>query len=202
MTPELWKRYLQPMADEVMASYVGAPVIALMLHDIVKQIGALGKTLCVGCGDGTELKFFKGVGVTLNTKGLREGYQYICADMHTLPFKDKSFDGVFCKDCFEHALAPSIVLQEFVRVARCWMFLAIPSEEWSLSELHPLILTAQQIVTLGAKEGWDTYHEVLDISQPEPGKPSVTAWKMNCYLLRPSALTKEQVKEKLCPKSR
>ena len=197
MTPELWKRYLQPSADEVMQSYVGAPLIAMMQHEMVKHVGKLGNTLCVGCGDGTELKFFKGVGVTLNTKSLREGHRYVCADMHTLPFRDKSFDGVFCKDCFEHALAPSIVLQEFVRVASRWVFLAIPGSEWAMSELHPFILTPQQVTTLAVKEAWDTFHAPITVAQQGFNK-----WTMDCYLLTPSSLTKEQVREKLCPKSR
>ena len=203
MTPELWKRYRQPMADEVMLSHYGAPLIASLRVEIVQHLGEpLGSTLCVGCGDGTELKFFKGVGVTLNTKNLRDQHTYVCADMHALPFKDKSFDGVFCKDCFEHALAPSIVLHEFVRVARKWIFLAIPSEGWETSPLHPLLLTSRQITVLAFKEAWDTYYTETEVKpQPGHGAEGLPSWNLHCYLLKPSSLSKEDLEKKLCPKS-
>lgn len=179
MTPELWKTYRQPMADELMESHWAAQAIRVMARDLPG-----GPTLCVGCGDGTELDLIpESVGVTLNVGNIRGRRNVVQADMHCLPFPAKRFAGVFCKDTFEHALAPTIVFAEFARVAREWIYLAIPEEGWDYSPHHPVILTERQLATMAQKAGWSTAHSQMRMRQDWEGKP--LTWLMDCYLMRP-----------------
>ena len=39
-------------------------------------------------------------------------------DMHSIPFRDEFFDVIFCKDTFEHSIAPYIALCEMNRVLK------------------------------------------------------------------------------------
>ena len=157
MTPELWKAYRQPSQDEVMNS---AGQVAI-IQTSAKVLVGYAPVLCVGCGDGTELQYFPGsTGVTLNAGALlpacRKRHHVVVADMHALPLTDRAFDAVFCKDCFEHALAPSIALSELCRVARRAILLVTPDEYWECSPKHPLTPTVRQISVMAWKLGWDT----------------------------------------------
>lgn len=164
MTPELWARYLQPSRAEQMCSRAQQGVV----EPLAPLVAAYRPVLCVGCGDGTELAYFPGsTGVTLNAGNLlpacRQRHNVVLADMHCLPFRDGSFSAIFCKDTFEHALAPWIVLQEFTRVARDCILLACPDEAWSLSALHPMIPTTHQVAVMSHKLGWAFQHRVLHV---------------------------------------
>ena len=44
--------------------------------------------------------------------------KFIVADAHSLPFKDKIFDAVFCLEALEHVADPIRVLSEFKRVMK------------------------------------------------------------------------------------
>jgi SAM-dependent methyltransferase len=51
----------------------------------------------------------------------------VCADIHSLPFKDKAFDYVICNQVIEHVDDPAAALNELARVGRRG-FLSVPSE--------------------------------------------------------------------------
>ena len=180
-----WAAHRAPMAAERMESCRHAPAIAAQATALE---GAPGPILCVGCGDGTELAYFPGsVGLTLNAGALlpacRRRHAVLVADMHLLPFRSGSFGGIYCKDTFEHALAPTIVLGEFFRVAREWVFLVLPdAEHWALSPLHPLILTKEQLACAALKAGWDTRHCRQQVVQHPPDSPALD-WYLDCYHL-------------------
>lgn len=182
MTPELWAVYRQPMAAEVMASHWHR----LVIQEHMETFSVRDPLLCVGCGDGTELQFAPpgSVGVTLNPAGLSASHRVVVADMHVLPFRDRSFVGIYCKDTFEHALAPTIVFAEFARVAREFIFLAIPNADWSHSVYHPMILTKDQLYWITRKAGWTVGHQSQPVWQEVPGKPR-QQWVLDCYFCRP-----------------
>ena len=167
MTPELWASWRRPSQDEMMASrYHKAAIEAL-----VPLLAAHRPVLCVGCGDGTELGYFPGsIGVTLNAGGLlpvcRQRHEIVVADMHCLPFRNGAFSAIFCKDTFEHALAPWIALNELTRVARDCILLATPDESWEHSPHHPLIPTVRQINAMAQKLSWQTETWSLTCTDP------------------------------------
>ena len=157
MTPELWKMYRQLSQDERMDSAGQINTI----QATAAILAGYSPVLCVGCGDGTELSFFPGAtGFTLNAGALlpaaRQRHDVVVGDMHALPFRDGTFDAIFCKDCFEHALAPSIALSELCRVVRRAVLLVTPDEYWECSPKHPLTPTVRQISVMAWKLGWDT----------------------------------------------
>jgi SAM-dependent methyltransferase len=167
------------MADEEMASHWFAPGY----RAVQRLLPSYSDVLCVGCGDGTELDILPHArGLTLNIFGpLRGRRDVVCGDMHLLPFATGSFDAIFCKDTFEHALAPTIVLDEFCRVARRWFFLMVPDAEWALSPHHTIILTQEQMAVQAERRAWHVGHIVVKSEQhPEDRKP--ITWKMDCYL--------------------
>ncbi len=86
------------------------------------------KVLCIGFGDGMELKYFaeKGcslVGIDCSNKIIRkygEGSPVVCGDIRDLPFQDKRFDLVysaFVVDLFDDMSIVEIV-KEIGRVVR------------------------------------------------------------------------------------
>ena len=179
MHPTLWRQYLQPMADEQMVSRHHAVAIAELARWCPPS-----RTLCVGCGDGTELAYFPGsVGVTLNTAGLQDRRGVVQADMHALPFRTGSFAGIFCKDTFEHALAPTIVLAEFSRVARDWCMLVVPDQGWAFSPHHTIIPTQDQMRVLLGKASWGHCRGGhVDVQQPDDGVTGPHNWRLDIYL--------------------
>ncbi len=178
MTPELWRAYRQPMADEQMASHFLADVF----YEVVSYLPLADSVLCVGCGDGTELAYFRGArGVTLNAKGILPTYRerIVAADMHCLPFATQSFDGLFCKDTFEHALAPTIVFSEFVRVARQWACIIVPDMVWAMSPHHTIIPSPAQLMVMAEKAGWRVKAGSLRVRQPNDCE-----WTLHMYIMR------------------
>lgn len=77
-----------------------------------------GRILDVGCGDMIDrLGFiprdeYIGVDIT-NSK-----YTNIVADIHKLPFKERSFDGCICNAVLEHVKQPEVALNELNRVLK------------------------------------------------------------------------------------
>lgn len=53
----------------------------------------------------------------------------IC-DAHKLPFKDKSFNTVYCFHVLEHCFNPSKVIKELIRVTKNRVILAIPNYDY------------------------------------------------------------------------
>ena len=128
----------------------------------VKPLYSCKKVLDVGCGEGITLSLLKekgisSVGITLSkddsTKVQLKRNNVVLGDMHELPFKDKSFDGVYCKDAFEHSISPFIASKEFSRVLKNKgkLVLVIPKEEWLTEDYHFHYFTPFQITCLLSK---------------------------------------------------
>jgi ubiquinone/menaquinone biosynthesis C-methylase UbiE len=82
-------------------------------------------TLDLGCGTGEFLEWFKkgsigiDVSVSMLEKCREKNLCVLLADLnHPLPFKDKSFDRVFCAHTLEHVESPIQLLRECNRVLR------------------------------------------------------------------------------------
>lgn len=81
--------------------------------------------LCLGCGDGYEVEYFKKlgyknvVGVTNDVVELSvaKAEMITQSDMHDMQFLDKSFDYVYSKETLEHSIAPYAVLSELYRIS-------------------------------------------------------------------------------------
>ena len=184
MTPELWKAYRAVMADEAMASHHHKLAFDKIIWEMLPPGAITQDVLCVGCGDGTELRYFpKAIGVSLNVEGLRGRYDIVQADMHALPFRDKAFAGVFCKDTWEHALAPTIALSEMCRVSREWVLLVVPDQGWGHSPHHTIIPTPLQATYMANKLGWDVGVSELKVGQHTP--TGEHTWSLYVLMLRP-----------------
>ena len=117
----------------------------------------------VGAGDGTEMelikeKDIKATGIQINPEQTQEcqekGLYCEIMDMHELTFADKEFDLVFCKDCFKQAMSHIIVWNEFVRVAKKYILISEPDDQWAWKAHNYLILTYEQFEMLAKKSGW------------------------------------------------
>ncbi len=90
----------------------------------------LGKTLDVGCGDGTLLyvlsqkyKFIidkYGIEISYKAcqKALEKGINVIRGNAEILPFPDNFFDTVICSEVLEHLVFPEKALEEIYRVSK------------------------------------------------------------------------------------
>jgi len=89
------------------------------------------RLLDIGCADGYFLKKVgdflpktKIYGVDISEKLIRAGklkypkINFVVADAHALPFKDKQFDLVLSTESLEHFLSPSKALSEMKRVTK------------------------------------------------------------------------------------
>ncbi|MBF0257640.1 MAG: class I SAM-dependent methyltransferase [Desulfamplus sp.] len=66
----------------------------------------------------------------------RDGSTYVQADIHSLPFKDNSFDFVICLHVLEHVDSPARACQELMRVAKAG-FLETPRKWTEYYAGHP-----------------------------------------------------------------
>ena len=149
------KNWIEYIASEVMISEEQEDLIkhaAKFTRDKIE----CGKVLCVGVGDGTELEYFIGAeGIDLNGASIRKcrekGFNVRKMDMHKMTFPNESYDTIFCKDVFEHAVSPIIVLEEFVRVAKKYVVIVLPDEAWQSDGFHLIIPTLKQMISLAEK---------------------------------------------------
>ncbi|UCG68331.1 MAG: methyltransferase domain-containing protein [Thermoplasmata archaeon] len=94
---------------------------------IQTKIGTpLSSVLEVGCGCGDVLHEVRGdgytVGLDINLKYLKElKVDGILGDGHFLPFRDSSFDMVYCHFSLLWFFEPVIVIKEMARVAKSWI---------------------------------------------------------------------------------
>jgi len=152
------KKWIDNTASEVMDSQGAFSLIGVAAGETLAVTGDDIKTLCIGCGDGTELGFFKDVvGIDLNNTSLEKckakGYHVEKMDMHELTFNDNSFDLVFARDSFEHAVAPIQVLSEMARVSKRYVSITLPDQSWDGSHYHYLIPTLRQMLAMADKVG-------------------------------------------------
>lgn len=107
--------------------------------------------LDVGCGKGMLVDWLRtkgkeAFGVAISESDIKRGIkQYnfgdsiiTIGDMHELPYNNKIFDAIHCKDTYEHAIAPFIAMCEFNRVLTIggFCFIVIPGEEWIHCDYH------------------------------------------------------------------
>lgn len=103
-------------------------------REVKKVITSVNSVLDVGCADGvfsnvifksTNAKKFIGLDIVKSsvdwankhwTKNKR--MKFIVGDAHKLPFKDETFDAVFCLEALEHVVNPVQVFKEFKRVMK------------------------------------------------------------------------------------
>ena len=78
------------------------------------------KIIDAGCGDGSfsSLDMSRITGVDVFKSELFVGDNFVKADLKKLPFKNNSFDGVFCAHVLEHMVDIIGVLKEFHRVLK------------------------------------------------------------------------------------
>lgn len=87
--------------------------------DIVKKFSK-GKILEVGCGTGhvqSRLKNVVGIDITLSMLKKNRN-NAVCADAHSIPFKDEAFDAVYSIDVLEHVQNPGKMIGECRRVLK------------------------------------------------------------------------------------
>lgn len=86
---------------------------------IVKKFSE-GKVLEVGCGTGhvqSRLKNVVGMDITLSMLKKNRN-NVVCADAHSIPFKDGTFDVVYSIDVIEHVQNPGKMIGECKRVLK------------------------------------------------------------------------------------
>ena len=152
------KDWLALVGSEVMDSSNQDSLIRHAVKFTKDVIGVPEKTLCVGVGDGTEMDYFTNVkGIDISDESIRkcveDGYDVVKMDMHDMTFPDGSFDLVFSKDNFEHAISPIEAMSEFARVSNKYVVIVVPDESWQSSGWHFIIPTFKQMVTLAEKCG-------------------------------------------------
>jgi len=62
----------------------------------------------------------------------------INSDAHKLPFKDKSFDIVFCKHTLEHCISPLEVLKELKRICKKKIIIVIPNKDFHKHDIEDI----------------------------------------------------------------
>ncbi|MCD6428857.1 MAG: class I SAM-dependent methyltransferase [Desulfurococcales archaeon] len=98
--------YLALIREEFSAEYTSS-----MEREFLEEFGKLvegGMTLCLGCGDGRELRLLqrKGLGVDIFPSNIilsnSLGIKTILADMLSLPFKNEVFNGILALQSLEY----------------------------------------------------------------------------------------------------
>ena len=105
-----------------------------------KVVGYKNSFLDVGTRDGYVVEFMNSLGF-YNAKGVEVFKDYIkyaqskgrkveFGDIHDLPYKDSTFDIVYCRHTLEHTLYPQKALQELYRVVKTKgvLYVSLPME--------------------------------------------------------------------------
>ena len=95
---------------------------------VIRQLPAGSRVLEIGCGGGQARPWFKGlghsyVGTDISKTRVHDwlkkfGGPDLLSDCHFLPFRDQSFDLVYCAAVFEHLACPHLAAQEAMRVLK------------------------------------------------------------------------------------
>lgn len=157
MRIEKWNRYVHPEVNEFSATTQWESAQAQGL-DLMQHIpSGVQRVLDLGCGDGWSVqtlrdKGFDATGVTINpreaehAKG-RYNLDLLVMDMHDLDLADHSFDCVYCRECFEHSVAPYLALCEINRVLRPkgLALVHVPGPDWIKFDAHFSVLNDAQM---------------------------------------------------------
>lgn len=145
--------------------------------------------LDVGCGRGMLVDWLRkhkknAFGITIMFKDIVVGnkkYQFSrdilrLGDMHEIPFPDNHFEAIHCKDVYEHAIAPFIVMCEFNRILKIGglCYIVIPGTEWIKCDYHYSLLNEAQMREMFRKCNFELRHI-------EVGKPPVGGTQFSCY---------------------
>lgn len=101
-------------------------------HPAMERLTELAKAadqvLDMGCGEGTRLNFVakgkKGYGIDISPKAISLAkrkypkFNFTIGDLEHLPYKNESFDLVYCAFVLEHLDNPERVIKEGIRVLR------------------------------------------------------------------------------------
>jgi len=154
---EKWDLVLDISAQEDVPSIDQIKQIQHLVSETPKGVK---KVLVVGCGDGTEIsefnaKGFKAIGIQVNKKEnariRAKGLDARDVDMHFMPFKNKEFDMVYCKDCFKQALSPTLAFAEFCRVSKKYIMLSEPDFSWIWKAHNYQLFSPEQFQAFGQK---------------------------------------------------
>ena len=109
---------------EVNQKFVGAGNCDGIFRYILPYLGGK-QVLDVGCAEGGYTKYFanNSMGIDLEFESLKiaksKGLDVCRVDINTaLPFRDASFDAIFCSHVLEHVYSPYYLLKEFNRVLK------------------------------------------------------------------------------------
>lgn len=143
-------KFIDEIGREEMDSFGAMPLIDFAINFIPSDVE---KILCIGSGSGYELKKLREkydvLGIDYNSINTKCGA--IQMDMHDLKFTDKEFDLVFCRDVFEHSIAPLVAFSEMCRVSKKYVYIVLPDDTWALSLGHTMIPTLKQMICWGIK---------------------------------------------------
>jgi ubiquinone/menaquinone biosynthesis C-methylase UbiE len=125
----------------------------------------------LGCGVGWFVNVLRECGVDARgityQKEEAKGHKYIdVGDLHELPYRDDSFDGMVMWDALEHTQSPYIALCEARRVVKpggCGTVF-IPGKFWWDCKYHIICPNILQMTHLTNISGWSP-KEMIDLSQ-------------------------------------
>jgi len=157
-----WRRYYRHTLNEYSAT-TAWPDAQAHHRELLENLPAHCRmVLDLGCGDGWSVNYIKqnlgkdAVGFTCNPRELRFARRHYpdvrirFGDMHALPFRNSQFDAVYCRECYEHSIAPYIAMCEMNRVlSRCgYLLINIPDEQWLKDRSHFSVLTESQMAEM------------------------------------------------------
>ncbi len=198
-----WKKYVNIEANEYSATTLWPDAQAQHRELMAKIPQHCRNVLDLGCGDGWSTQALikqgkKAVGLTINHREAvhartQYGLELAVHDMHDLPFPDKSFDAVYCRECYEHSVAPYIALCEMNRVLGVggYAIINLPWDDWIREDSHYSVFSPSQMREMFYKcrfvvedEGrtsfghfWYLARKAAEIGEPHPYKPPVPGQK-------------------------
>ncbi|MDJ0723044.1 MAG: glycosyltransferase [Desulfobacterales bacterium] len=152
-----WNRYVDSTVNEYSATSRWQGVDALHRELFQKIPAECSAVLDLGCGDGWSTNELiamgkAAVGVTINPTEVRHaretyGIELHLQDMHDLQFPDGHFDCIYCRESFEHCVAPYIALCEMNRVLKPggYALINIPDAVWIREDSHFSVLSPPQM---------------------------------------------------------
>lgn len=194
-----WRRYVNTEVNEYSSTteWIDAQV---QHKELMEFIPASCETILdLGCGDGWSTNYLKEkgkrvTGVTINPLEAaharkKYGLDLVVRDMHDLSFDDKSFDCIYCRENYEHSVAPYIALCEMNRVLKLggYALINLPWEEWIREDSHFSVFNPPQMREMFYKcrfvierEGrtahghfWYLARKIAEIGEPHPYSPPI-----------------------------